>query len=146
MVGFKGVKDNGDGTYSSTGTSQVKGKPSAYVNGVAQPELSAVTQRIGDTVHMPRSEVVHDPNKSCERGLHVATHNYASGFGNTVLEVHIDPATICSVPNREDEKVRVWQYKVAGVASAKEAYETSTVLSESPNTAAWAGDVGYKVS
>jgi hypothetical protein len=146
VVGFKGVTDNGDGTYSSTATSQVAGRPSAYVNGQPLPAMSKVKQRIGDEVSMPRSEVVHDPAKSCDRGLHVATYNYAKSYG-TVMEVHVDPADIVSVPNGEDEKVRACRYKVAGLARDLDSYGQSTVLqSESAVAAAgWQGDVGYKV-
>lgn len=143
VVGFKGVIDNGDGTYSSTARSTVPGKPSAFVNGKPEPELSVVTQRIGDVVTMPRSEVVHDPSQPCRRGLHVATHGYASHYG-TVMEVHFNPRDICSVPTVDrGEKVRVNRYKVARVARDQSTYSTP-VLRDTPR-ATWQGDVGYKV-
>lgn len=145
VVGFKGVRDNGDGTYNSTATSQVTGKPSGYVNGKALPERTFITQSLGDTVHLPRSEVVHDPKQACRRGLHVATYNYANSYG-TVLEVTFDPGHICSVPDDgRGEKVRVWKYKAIRVAAPAESYGQSTVLDASPDTVAWAGDVGTKV-
>lgn len=146
VVGFKGVVDLGDGRYRSTATSSVSGRPSGYVNGVALPERTFITQALGDVVHLPRAEVVHDPSQACRRGLHVATYNYAKSYG-TVLEVHYDPAWICSVPtDGGGEKVRVWKYKAVRLADAPESYGQSTVLTESPDTAAWAGDVGYKVN
>lgn len=140
VVGFKGVTDNEDGTYSSTARSRVPGKPSAYVNGVAQPEMSVVTQRVGDTVSMPRSEVTHDPSRSCERGLHVATRGYASGYG-LVMEVHFNPRDIVSVPTIDrGEKVRVAKYTVARIAL--DSYSDRPVLRDEAEDAVWS-DVGY---
>lgn len=142
VVGFKGVYDNGDGAYSSTASSQVPGVPSAYVNGQPQPALSVVTQSIGDTVTMPRSEVTHDPSKSCERGLHVATRDYAQMYG-TVMEVHVSPRDIVSVPTIDGgRKVRVCRYKVARVASDNDF--SGPVLREN-SAQRWAGDVSSRV-
>lgn len=143
VVGYKGVRDNGDGTYSSTARSQVAGKPSAFVNGQPVPPLSVVTQRVGDVVSMPRSEVTHDPAKSCERGLHVATHGYASGYG-TVMVVTFNPRAIVSVPTIDrGVKVRVHEYTVVSIAGG--APTGDTVLRDESVPSAWAGDVGYKV-
>lgn len=144
VVGFKGVTDNGDGTYSSWAASRVAGKPAAYVNGEALPPLVRVTQRVGDTVTMPRSEVVHDPNQACERGLHVATRDYAASYG-VVMEVHLNPRDICSVPSDAGgDKVRACRYVVAGVAQDESVY-ASPVLRKDTVTAGWQGDVGYRV-
>lgn len=140
VVGYKGVVDNGDGTYRSTAASQATNVPSAYVNGRPLPPNGFVTQKVGDVVTMPRSEVVHDPSQSCSRGLHVATRRYAKSYG-TVMEVHVNPRDFCSVPNGEDEKVRVCRYKVARIDSGDTG--NSPVLRNTENT--WAGDVGYKV-
>lgn len=143
VVGYKGVTENNDGTYASTATSQAIGKPSAYVNGKPLAERQRVVQRIGDTVTMPRSEVVHDPSLSCERGLHVATYDYAAGYG-TVLEVHVNPRDIVSVPNDAGgAKVRVCRYVVAGLADAPD--ESAPVLRDETKATVWAGDVGYSV-
>jgi len=102
--------------------------------------MSVVTQKVGDVVTMPRSEVTHDPNKACERGLHVATRGYAKSYG-TVMEVHFNPRDIVSVPRADrGEKVRVCRYKVAQVAGDE---KPGVVLRE--NTSSWTGDVGYRV-
>lgn len=138
VVGYKGVTENADGSYSSVASSRVADKPSAYVNGKALPPLSRVTQNLGDLVTMPRSEVAHNPHLFCNRGLHVATRDYASSYG-TVLEVHVNPRDICSVPNdARGEKVRVNRYKVARVAVEPHG---GPVLRQDDNV--WVGDVGY---
>lgn len=147
IVGFKGVRlvDGYTDIYRSTASSQVRGKPSAYVNGKPQPELSTVSQKIGDIVTMPRSEVVHDPSQACRRGLHVATRSYASGFGGHILEVHVNPRDIVSVPtDGGGEKVRACRYKVARVAVSEDVMGTAPVLRENSQNV-WAGDVGYVV-
>lgn len=145
VVGFKGVHNDGKGGYRSGWSSQVRGKPSAWVDGVAEPELSTVRNPIGATVSMPRSEVVHDPKVHCARGLHVSTQDYARSYGDVVLEVQFNPAKLVSVPNDSGQKVRVHEYTIRRVALSSDNYGESTVLVESPDTVAWAGDVGTKV-
>lgn len=143
VVGYKGVRSLGDDTYESSWASQVHGKPSAYVNGKAVAPLSNVPQQVGDVVTMPRSEVVHDPHRACERGLHVATRDYAGGYG-TVLEVHVNPRDIVSVPtDASGAKVRVCRYKVARVAVEADTYSKPVLHND--DVSSWQGDVGYKV-
>lgn len=145
VVGFKGVRKLPDGRYTSIALSQVRGKPSAWVDGKAEPEMSVVTQHIGATVSMPRSEVVHDPHKHCARGLHVSTQSYARSYGDTVVEVQFNPAKLVSVPNDSGEKVRVHEYTIRREALTADNYGQSTVLVESADTVGWVGDVGAKV-
>lgn len=143
VVGYKGVLDRRDGSYESAWASRVPDVPSAFVNGVPVPPLSRVPQKVGDVVTMPRSEVVHDPGQACERGLHVATRDYAGSYG-TVLEVHVNPRDIVSVPtDGNGAKVRACRYVVARVAV--EDTGDGPVLREFKTENVWAGDVGYKV-
>lgn len=142
VVAYKSVFDAGDGLFLSGHSSRVAGKPSAFVNGVAIAPLSQVPQKVGDVVTMPRSEVVEDPAKACERGLHVGTVNYWSGGWHAgLLEVHVNPRDFVSIPNGEDAKARVCRYYVARVSVKPDG---GTVLTDAP-TYQWAGDVGYKV-
>jgi hypothetical protein len=151
VVGYKGVSfaykaEDGVDVYRSGWASRVVGKPSAFVNGNPIPELSTVPQTIGDSVTMPRSEVVHDPSQACRRGLHVSTRSYAESYGRdgAVLEVHVNPRDIVSVPtDGGGEKVRVCKYKVARVAL--EHYDDRPVLRDDEDQNVWAGDVGYRV-
>jgi hypothetical protein len=146
IVAFKGVDADGAGGYRSRRRSEAPGLPSGYADGVPVPPLTHVPNNLGTVVSMPRSEVQHDPSVSCARGLHVSTRSYANGWGTVVLEVHVDPAAIVSVPNHEGEKVRVHEYKVVRVADTEDAYGHSTVLAEnSADRVTWAGNAGTRV-
>lgn len=146
VVGYKGCHRDEAGEFVSGWASKVAGKPSAYVNGKAIPERSKVPNKVGTVVTMPRSEVVHDPTRACERGLHVSTRSYAESYAHNgaLLEVHVNPRDIVSVPtDGGGAKVRVCRYKVARVAL--DSYGNSPVLRNEPVSNAWAGDVGYRV-
>lgn len=143
VVGYKGVIANGDGTFRSWAKSSVTGSPSAFVNGEPLPERTHVTQSVGDIVTMPRSEVKHDPSVHCHRGLHVATRDYAAGYGDVILEVHVNPRDIVSVPNDANgAKVRACRYLVARIAGQEG--DTRPVLTDEP-APIWTGNVGYRV-
>jgi len=106
IVGYKGV-DKRDGKYLSTRGGK------AIVNGEVIEGL--IPQSIGDVVEMPRDEVAHNPNASCSTGLHVADYNYATSYGSTMLEVHVNPRDVVSVPTGDGlAKVRVCRYLVVG--------------------------------
>ena len=141
LVGYKGVYANDDGSYSSWHASTVADKPSAYVNGKPLPPLSKVTARLGDEVSMPRSEVKHDPRVACHRGLHIATFNYAKGYGNTVVEVIVNPRDFVSVPtDGGGQKVRACAFKMSRVVT--EANSGGPVLKT--DAPAWMPDVSYR--
>jgi hypothetical protein len=89
-----------------------------------------VPQSIGSVVEMPRTEVAHNPREACSSGLHVATFSYAKGWGEVVLEVHVNPRDIVSVPNGEAEKARTCRYYVEDVVTAP--YEAAIVLDTTP--------------
>ncbi len=145
VVGYKGFSKGYDGVLRSTASSRVVGKPSAFVNGEPQPELSVVSQKIGDVVSMPRSEVTHDPNRSCERGLHVATRAYASSYG-TLGEVHFNPRDIVSVPTADNgAKVRVCRYTLEREVDKYASDDHDSPVLRANAGPIWAGDVSYKV-
>lgn len=146
VVGYKGVQSDGNGGFVSGWRSAVEGRPSAFVDGAPVPPLSAVPNKIGSVVTMPRSEVVHDPSQACQRGLHVSTRSYAESYahGGAVLEVHINPRDIVSVPtDGGGEKVRVCRYTIARVA--RDHNGDRPVLRNTNTTVGWQGDVGYRV-
>lgn len=142
VVAYKGVAVKGNGTFSSKSSSTVPDVPSGYVDGVPVPPLSVITQAIGSVVTMPRDEVKHDPNVACHRGLHVGDWSYANWFASgAVLEVHVNPRDIVSVPNDErNRKVRVCKYKVISVVTAE--YSGGPVLRPANVQESWS-DVGY---
>lgn len=110
LVAYKGMNrsSDADGDYyrpTSNGLIIVNGETG---------RSGDLQQRKGDIVEMPRSEVVHDPGASCSVGLHVGTFNYATHYGNRVLAVLVNPRDMVSVPNGEDEKMRVCRYQIIG--------------------------------
>lgn len=67
----------------------------------------------GNVVSIARSYVAVDPSTGCAQGLHAGTWEYASSFGQRVVEVRINPAQVVSVPTDCDaQKLRVCQYEV----------------------------------
>jgi hypothetical protein len=72
-----------------------------------------VPNRPGIIVEMARNEVKFDPYVTCSTGLHVADWSYASGMGDSVLMVLVNPRDVVSVPvDHGDKKMRVCRYKV----------------------------------
>lgn len=121
IVGYKGVTERLADTDADGTTTYSPSYANGYgiVNGERQ---EPIRQRIGDTVELPRSEVVHDPNATCSFGLHVGTHSYAQRFGSVVLKVAVNPRDVVSVPNHAGgEKVRVCRYRVLDVAGEEPA-------------------------
>lgn len=149
VVGYKGVNKSYDATdgvevFRSTASSYETGKPSGYVNGKPIAARSTIPQAVGDVVTMPRGEVEHNPSLTCSRGLHVGDYSYARGYGNTVLEVVVNPADIVSVPtDAGGRKVRVWRYTIARVVDKETFAPAKTVLhDENDVTESWT-NVGY---
>lgn len=104
IVGYKGVHKTKDGFESLWG-----GK--AIVDGVVHS--GQIPQKVGSVVEMPRSEVTHDPQAACSTGLHVGTFRYAKDYARgAMLEVHVNPRDVVSVPDGEAEKMRVCRYRV----------------------------------
>ena len=117
LVAYKGVQ-NKDGEFHSLN------QGSAYVDkdGTMTLVSGTIPYRIGTVVEMPRSEVAFDPNEACSTGLHVATWRFAQAYGTSgvILEVHVHPRDIVSVPrDASGEKVRVCRLFVKGVTEKK---------------------------
>jgi hypothetical protein len=108
IVGYKGVR--ADGTSIHAGGATVDGKE---VKG-------NVPNEVGSVIELPRSKVTHDPNRGCAAGLHVGTWEYASGFGQRILTVKVNPRDVVSVPTEcGSQKMRVCRYKVTSITEAK---------------------------
>jgi hypothetical protein len=109
IVGYKGV------------TSDLLSLHRGYgiVNG-EEFEKAALDNSPGNLVTMPRDRVTFDPNNGCSFGLHVGTFSYANSYGSTVLEVHVNPRDVVSVPTDcQDQKMRTCRYEVVQVVSEK---------------------------
>jgi hypothetical protein len=107
IVAYKGVTVTENGFQSvHSGRAIVDGE---VVNGY-------IPNPLGSVIEMPRLEVHHDPSVGCSTGLHVGNWRYANSFAGTVLEVHVNPRDVVSVPTDSDwEKIRVCRYYVADV-------------------------------
>jgi hypothetical protein len=115
IVGYKGVLENLKSSHSGPG----------IVNGVAVS--GHLDNSPGNVLEMERGQVTFDPAVGCSFGLHVGTWDYARSFASRVVELHVDPADVVSVPTDcADAKMRVAKYRV--IRELDKAYETSLVL------------------
>lgn len=119
IVAYKGVnKDVSENTPIYT---SIHSGP-AIVDGEAYE--GHVPNSPGSVIEIARSAVDDDPYSACSTGLHVGNYRYAKNFGSAVLEVHVNPRDVVSVPNDSNfEKVRTCRYTVIGEVENK--YETA---------------------
>ena len=104
FLGYKGIRKDG---YSVSA-----GDKTQVTKGVVDAE-GHIRNWIGDEIEMHRAAVQDDPNVACHTGLHVGTHEYASGFGSQVVMVEVDPADVVSVPHDcSNQKLRCCHYRV----------------------------------
>lgn len=111
LIAYKGVAVR-DGSYVSVNQGR------AIVNGVEVQ--GAIPNGIGDTIEMPRSEVMDDSSVGCAQGLHAGTYEYAKGWAQgALLEVLIDPRDVVSVPaDCGAQKLRTCRYTVLDIIDA----------------------------
>lgn len=141
IVAYKGVEsDVEDGVVKF----RSKNAGTALVDGL---EIKGkIPNMPGTVVSMPRSEVSPDYNIGCHTGLHVGTQKYATSFGRVLLEVHVNPRDVVSVPVVDCHKMRVCKYTVVQVLKDKKKYtEALVVPAEDYVAPGWRGDVGYSV-
>lgn len=131
ILGYKGVYKTASGFESShSGT--------AFVDGV-EFKNKRIPNNIGTVVTMPRSAVANDPSVACHYGLHVGDWSYASSFAQVVLEVHVNPRDVVSIPTDSGaRKMRCCRYEVVQTRDA----ESKSPI-ELPEDNSWRGDVGY---
>lgn len=89
----------------------------AIVNGEEyDPESgTGVPQSIGDVVEYPRSKVDDNSRVACSDGLHVGTEEFASGYGDVVVRVIVNPRDVVGVPTNagaSTEKFRCCRYVI----------------------------------
>jgi hypothetical protein len=107
FIGYKGVKANGYSVKSGHLTLLSGEAVNGYINNA-----------VGQVVRCPRSEVDSDPSNSCSQGLHVGSREYATGWGERVVMVKVNPKDCVSVPHNEAAKLRTCGYEVVGVVGA----------------------------
>jgi hypothetical protein len=106
LLGYKGVLADELNSSVSTGTATVNG--TEHHGHIPNP--------VGATVEMPRGRVAADREAGCSVGLHVGTHTYASGFGQRMLLVSVNPRDVVSVPRDcAFQKLRCCRYTVLAV-------------------------------
>lgn len=72
---------------------------------------------VGSVLEMPRENVDDNPNNLCSAGLHVASYDYAYGFGPKRILVKIDPSDVVCVPeDYQGTKMRVCKFEVIAEA------------------------------
>lgn len=102
LIAYKGVQDS----YWSVRSGNT-------VLSEGKVENGCVFNGIGEVIRCERVEVDDDRRNGCSNGLHVGSHDYATGWGNRTVVVEIDPADVVSVPlDCEFQKMRVCGYKV----------------------------------
>jgi hypothetical protein len=123
IVGYKGVSSSGNGKFHSIHSG------GAIVDG--EEVGGNVPNQPGSIIEMAREKVTFDPSVACSVGLHVGTWDYASGFGRYVLEVHVNPRDVVSVPDdHHGQKMRVCRYTVIGETT--KAHEKPVVDTKPP--------------
>lgn len=93
---------------------------------------------VGQTVSVARESVDDNPNNTCSTGLHVASYEYAKGFGSVTVEVEVDPKDVVAVPtDYNGTKMRVSRFKVVNLCLGirnEAAYTDSEHLHKSEET------------
>lgn len=108
IVAYKGVVNAGEGLFRSTSSGF------AVVDG--QEQNGYTSYYLGSVVEMPRDMVAHNPLAACSVGLHVGSYDHAAGYGDTLLEVHVNPRDVVSVPNDSSwSKVRCCRMRIVAV-------------------------------
>lgn len=122
FVAYKGVAKDENGESISVFSGR------AYVNGTLHE--GQIPNPLGAVISMPRGEVDANVGVGCSTGLHAGTWEYASGFSRgRVLEVHINPRDVVSVPSDSyHQKLRVSRYVVVGETERE--YDVPTVYND----------------
>jgi hypothetical protein len=103
LIGYKGVNAIDYGEYDAefascwNGPAHINGDE--YVPNQEEDNPGGVPQSVGDVVTLARSEVDPDSYVECSEGLHVGTYDFASGYGDTMLRVIVNPRDVVGVPS-----------------------------------------------
>jgi len=130
IIAYKGVRSDFFSVYGNLQTVVIQGE----VNSSGH-----LLNKVGATIEVERSSVDDNFLVGCSFGLHAGSLTYASGHGNRVILVRINPADVVSVP--EDcncQKLRCCKYTVIGEFTGK---LPNTYTNEYATTDAVADDV-----
>jgi hypothetical protein len=138
LLGYKGVRADEHNSSVMAGT--------ALVNGTWHH--GHIPNPVGATIEMPRRQVTADRDAGCAAGLHVGTHAYATGFGQRLLLVAVNPRDVVSVPRDcQYQKLRCCRYTVLAASDRPSpvttpSYGTDDLFPAEPDHAARNSDGG----
>jgi hypothetical protein len=108
FLAYKGVRSDRFSVHGNTNTRVISGR--VDVSG-------RIWNGDGQIIAVNRADVDDNCNRTCSHGLHVGSHEYAAGFGDTEIIVEVDPADVVSIPSDCDgQKARVCKYVVRSAA------------------------------
>lgn len=108
FIGYKGIGD--DGLSITVGHEDVT---VTLPDGTVEVHKGRIPNPVGAVVEMPRSLVDDNRDVACSVGLHVGEYSYATGFGQKLLTVKVNPRDVVSVPSdSNDQKIRTHRYTV----------------------------------
>jgi hypothetical protein len=86
-----------------------------------------MSNKVGEVLEMPRSEVDTNRHNTCSRGLHFCSKEYLRSYGSSnrgddrCVLVKINPADVVSIPSDyNNAKGRTWKYEVVGEMESKD--------------------------
>lgn len=111
ILGYRGLNANYTSKHAGPGV----------VNGVTVNGY--LDNSVGNVIELPVELVEVNAAKGCASGLHVGTHEYATGwagYGGVTVSVEVDPRHVRSVPYEcGGQKMRVSKYKVLDTITQK---------------------------
>lgn len=107
----------------------------AVTNDYLDYHTNTFSNRPGATLKMDRSLCDDNPNNHCSVGWHVASHEFAKGFGREKYVIcEVNPRDVVSVPSDHNcQKVRVCEYKVVSEVPGDKVVEFKNIYVKNEN-------------
>lgn len=115
FIGYKGV--GADGKSLTAGAQDVS---VTYEDGHVEVHKGHIPYPVGAVIEMDRELVDPDRNRACSVGLHIGSHEYATGWGQggQFLTVKVNPRDVVEVPKDSGEsKIRAHRMTVVELNS-----------------------------
>jgi hypothetical protein len=108
FMAYKGVDNNFFSKTLAQSSSVNK-----FIKGVVN-DKGAVRNAVGDVIEVQKQEGYSIRQECSGYGIHVGSHNYASGYasGGRLLIVKVNPKDVVGIPTYENGKIRVSKYEV----------------------------------
>ena len=131
FLAYKGVMSNYWSKHGNTETIVLSG---------AVDDGGHIFNGVGEYIEVDRKCVEDDPANACGEGLHAGSLEYATSWAELVVLVKIHPKDVVSVPNQEDEKMRICAYLVIGECEGKMPEHFAKELDNDDDTCSECGD------